>query len=94
MLLSQTSEDLVLFAFLKVLSPNVADERSNAVDVVSKCHTAESLNEDKAESLEIVGRNNISKSDCEHDVDCPIVRPNVYLVPRGKINVLCDHPVL
>lgn len=94
MFLGQTSEDFVFFALLEVLSPNVTDERPNTIDVVSKRHTAECLNEDEAKSLEIVGCNDISESNCEHDVDCPVVRPDVYLVPRGSINILCYHPVL
>lgn len=94
MFLGQTSEDFVLFALLEVLSPNVADKWANTVDVVGEGHATEGFNEDEAESLDVVSRDYVSESNGKHDVDGPVVRPDVYLMPRGSINVLCDHPIL
>lgn len=73
---------LVLFGLLLVLGSDIADQRPDAVNVVCQHDAANSLDENEAESFLIVGSDNVTKSYSEHDVDCPVVGPDVDLIPR------------
>lgn len=81
------------FLFLFVFCLNFADDRPDAVDVVGKRNTADSLNEDESDSFCKVGGRNISESDSEHDVGAPIIAPNIFSFPVLTLNVDFVVPV-
>lgn len=89
----QFLEHFEVFAFLKVLLADVADKGTNAVDIVGKADTADSLNEDETKCLLVCGCNNVSKPHCEHDSSAPIIRPYILLIPRRAVNAFGDHPI-
>ncbi len=93
-LVSQFLEYLKLFIPLVVLGTDTSDDGSHAVDVVSHYNAAECLNKDQACCLAAVGRNNVSEPYCKHDINCPIVRPNVPFEPTCALNALKCHPVI
>ena len=73
---------------------DIHDEITNAADIVSQNNTADSLDEDEAESLFIVRGSDITKANGEHDVCAPVVGPNIFLVPLGLVDLPFGHPVV
>ena len=73
---------------------DIHDEIANAADVISQNNAADSLNEDEAESLPIVGGSDIAKTDGEHDVGAPVVGPDIFLVPLSLVYLPFGHPVV
>ena len=88
-------EGFEVFALLKVLRPNVADEGSDPIDVVGEAHDAEDLDEDETEGFYVVGGRQVAEPDGQHDVDSPIVGPYVLREPVfgrdafGSVPVVC-----
>ena len=93
-LVAQLLEGLEILALLDVLRPNVADERPDPVDVVGQAHHAENLDENQAQGLTMVGGCEVTETDSQHDVDSPIVGPDVLGEPTITINALHFVPVL
>ena len=70
-------------AFFEILGADVGDEGADEVDVVGKHHAADGLDEDETEGLLVAGGGDVAEADGEHDVDGPVVGPDVDLVPGG-----------
>ena len=65
----------------EVVGSDVADEGANPVDVVGETHDADDLDEDEAQRLKVVGGHEIPEPNRQHDVDSPVVGPDVLLEP-------------
>ena len=87
-------EDLEVFALLDVLRSDVSNQIAYAIDVIRQGEAADSLYEDQAERFLVCGSYHITESDSKHDIDPPIVRPNITFSPVCIIDVLFYHPVI
>ena len=87
-------EGLEVFALFEVLRTDVADKGPDPVDVVGETHHAEYLDEDEAEGLAVVGGRQVAEADSEHDVDSPVVGPDVLGKPLLSRDSLCSVPVV
>lgn len=90
----QLVESLELFSLLDILGTNISYQSTNPVDVVCQAHHTDYLDEDQAESLLIIGRIKISKPDGEHDVDSPVVGPDIFLIPKTIVDIFYIVPVM
>lgn len=91
---TQLFESFEVFAFLEVLGPNVTDQGADPVDVVGQTHDADNFDEDEAEGLLICGGVKISEAYCEHDVDSPVIGPDILFVPLCPVYVFKLIPIL
>lgn len=80
------------FAFLDILLSNIANQSSNSVDIVGKAHDTDDFNEDEAESFDVVTGREVSKANSEHDVDSPVVGPDILGKPPCLWNTLFYMP--
>lgn len=79
--LAELFEGLEVFALFDVLGTDIADEGAYPVDVIGETHDTDDFYEDQAESLFVVSRIKITKTYGKHDIDSPIVGPDVFLEP-------------
>ena len=80
-LIAQLLKSFVVFPLFEVLRPNVADEGSDPINVVSETHHRKYLNENEAKSFAVIGGWKVSEADSQHDVDAPVIGPNVLRKP-------------
>ena len=73
---------------------NIHDEIADTADIVGQNNAANSLNEDEAKSLSVVGGSDITEANCEHDVGTPVIGPDIFLVPLALVYLSFGHPVL
>ena len=83
-----------VFAFFEVLGADVADEGADPVDVVSEAHDGNDFNKDETDSFLVVAGMKVSEANSEHDVDSPVVGPDVLFVPLAVGDVDLAMPVL
>lgn len=91
---AQLFKSFEVFTFLEVLGPNVTDQGADPVDIVGEAHDADNFNEDETEGFLIGGGLQISEAYCEHDVDSPIVGPDILFVPLCPVYVFKLVPIL
>ncbi len=83
-----------VFAFFNVLSTNVGNQTTNAVDIISQSYTTDGLNENETKSFFVGCSHDITKPHCQHNVDSPVIGPNVPLAPVGLIYMSSNHPIV
>jgi len=79
--------------FNNILETNVADQSSHAVNVVGEDDAADGLNEDHETSFLVASWNNVPEPYRQHYSRAPVIRPNVFLVPRSVRYPLGNEPV-
>lgn len=89
----QILENFMIFADLFALSPYTAYQIAETAYIVRESDTADDLDENNPYCFMVIGWDDISESDCQHDCRCPIVGPNVSLEPLGILNVPDHLPV-
>jgi hypothetical protein len=63
-LFAELLESLEIFALLKILEPDIADQSPYPIDVIGQAHHTEYLYEDEANSLLIGCWEDVSKPHC------------------------------
>lgn len=77
-----------------VLTAYVADDVSDAVDVVGHHDAAEGFDEDEADCFAGVVGDDIAEAHCQHDVGSPVVGPDVLDGPVRVLYVFGHHPAV
>lgn len=91
--LSHLAKYLPVLVDLLILEADIADEGSQAADVVRESDATDYLNEDDADGLLINSWRDISKSHSQHNGCGPVVGPDVSLVPDWVLDALDRLPV-
>jgi hypothetical protein len=88
------AENFEVFAFLNILRSDIADEGTDAVDIVGETNTGDHFDEGQDHRLLVCCSSEVSKPDSEHHSGGPVIGPCVFLKPRRKVNIFVVHPVL
>ena len=68
--------------FLLVLCLNLANNGSNAINIIGERNTGKRLYKDKYRGFRPIGSPQITKSNRQHNISAPIVSPNIFNIPR------------
>lgn len=67
--------------------------RTHSIDVVSQDDATHGLNKDHTKGLLLIGGDNITKADSQHDSNSPVVPPDILLIPLRVVKPLINQPV-
>lgn len=74
-------EILESFLLFFILGLDLSDDGPDATDVVCKGDTAESLDKDKGDGLNLIWGRNVPETHGQHNVRPPIITPDIFCGP-------------
>lgn len=92
-ILCKVMKDLPVLIDKLAIKSNLTDNLAKTADIIRKGNTAGDLYKNNPERFLRAGRSNIPKPYCQHDGSRPVIRPDVFLRPRGVIDILDRLPV-